>query len=72
MIPEIDLMCSIIPENLIAPMRGYAIVGAIGSSKPRTKVKGEQKNREEEWFFGQMISGRLAKSSDLATAIGSP
>ena len=53
-------------------MSGYAIVGAIGSSKPRTKVEGKYENGEEEWFFGQMVSGRFAKFSDLATAIGSP
>ena len=52
-------------------MSGYAVVGATGSSKPRTKVEGKYENGEEEWFFGQTISGGLAIISDLAKTSGS-
>jgi hypothetical protein len=32
----------------------------------------ETKNKEEQWLYGQVASGSLAKSSDLAIVIGNP
>jgi hypothetical protein len=47
------------------------LAGAITRSKPRTKFEGDKKIREKEWFYGQMLSGPLAKSSDLTMVIRS-